>query len=107
MQTKIIVYGSILCPHCRQLKKNFDFYNIEYEYREITSSLMYLKEFLDLRDHNVIFNKVKEEGRVGIPLLVFGDFITFDWENYLKDNGIDKIYSEDENISCSLKDGHC
>ncbi len=103
----IIVYGSEYCPHCRQLKKNFDYYNISYEYRDITSSMKILKEFLGLRDNNLIFSNVKEEGKVGIPVLLINDFLTFDWQGYLEEKGIEKIYEEDDVISCSIKDGRC
>ena len=103
----IIVYGSQHCPSCRQLKKNFDYYKIAYEYKDITSSMKLLKEFLSLRDNNDLFSNVKEEGRVGIPLLIIDDSLTFSWKDYLKEEGIEKIYEEDEVISCSLKDGRC
>lgn len=41
----IKIYGSKFCPNCEHAKKNFDYYNIPYEYIDINESLKNLKLF--------------------------------------------------------------
>ncbi|MBR4143607.1 MAG: glutaredoxin, partial [Firmicutes bacterium] len=44
------IYGSPLCPDCRECKANFDAHGIAYEEVDMTASMANLKEFLKLRD---------------------------------------------------------
>lgn len=46
---------------------------VQFEFVEITDSMANLKAFLKYRDNRPEFNKVKEEGRVGIPCIVVND----------------------------------
>lgn len=89
------VYGSDLCPDCRECKVNFNSHGIEYEYIDITGSMMSLKEFLALRDSLPVFASAKAAGAVGIPAIVTenGD-ITLDWEGYLALLGLPVVYKE-------------
>ena len=76
----MIIYGSMLCPDCVQCRKDLDAAAIEYDYREITEDLRYMKEFLKLRDENACFDSVKAEGKIGIPCIVREDgSISFEW----------------------------
>ena len=76
----MFIYGSMLCPDCVQCRKDLDAAAIEYDYREITEDLRYLKEFLKLRDENICFDSVKSEGKIGIPCIIHEDGgITFEW----------------------------
>lgn len=106
----IIVYGTPLCKDCVACRKSFDENNIVYEYRDISSSLQYLKEFLKIRDSQSIFDKVKENNGIGIPLLYEETeenkdkekAYTFDWEVFLPEgaNVNTKITT-----SCSIING--
>ena len=81
------VYGSLICPDCVNCKKYFDLYHIEYEYLDINESLRNLSVFLDMRDHQPVFDKWKAIGDIGIPAIVKEDGEVFtDWEGYLKEN---------------------
>lgn len=104
----IRVYGSPLCPDCVEFRKNLDTYQIPYEFTDITSAIVKLKEFLNLRDHNPAFEKVKENGSVGIPAIEREDgSVTVDWQSVIHEAG----YTPLENTagaSCSLDHkGNC
>ena len=45
----LTVYGSAMCPDCRECKANFEANGIEFEFIDINESLKNLKEFLKLR----------------------------------------------------------
>ncbi|ABX41655.1 glutaredoxin [Lachnoclostridium phytofermentans] len=76
----VIMYGMNICPDCTEamnvLQNHAD---ITVEYREFTQATTHLKEFLKYRDTNSLFDKVKDDGNIGIPLFVMEDgFITLD-----------------------------
>lgn len=90
------VYGSALCPDCRESERNFDHYGIERNFCDITKSLKYMKEFLKLRDTEAAFANVRGSGSIGIPALVEEDgSITLDWEGYLREQGKEPLPKED------------
>ena len=96
-----------MCPDCVQCKNNFDLYSIEYEFIDINDSLKDLKVFLDMRDHNPIFDRLKTIGDIGLPAIVKEDGEVFtDWESYLKEKGLDPIYQENGQ-SCSIDGKGC
>jgi len=81
----IKVYGSKMCPDCIALEKAFESEKIEYEYYDITSDLKVLKTFLKLRDSNPKFEKAKEKGLIGIPIVENEDgTLTFKWQEFLE-----------------------
>ena len=80
----MIIYGSDLCPDCVQCKADLDKAGVSYEYRPIAENLLYLKEFLTIRDRETVFEPVKEAGKIGIPCLVCGEDVSLSWEMYLK-----------------------
>ena len=43
--------------------------NVRFAYVDITDSMLQLKNFLKIRDHNDSHAEVRESGRVGIPTL--------------------------------------
>lgn len=92
----IKVYGANTCRFTRDLKMNLDYYNIPYEYYDINSSLKTLKEFVLLRDKADCFERQKEIGGIGIPVIVDGDIVTNKWTKYLANLGIEKILSTTE-----------
>ena len=88
------VYGSLLCPDCIRCKKALDDLGIEYLFIDINSSMASLKAFLRLRDTCPVFDEVKKQGKVGIPLLVYGQEMTLDYESFLE--------LEEEKTSCGI-----
>ena len=75
------IYGNMQCPDCQNCREALDRANVEYEYRDFNASLLYLKEFLSLRDSRPEFDPVKQAGSIGIPCIVREDgSITLDWE---------------------------
>ena len=69
----MIIYGSMLCPDCVECKKDLDAAGTRYDYRDISENLLYLKEFLKIRDENPLFHEVKAEGKIGIPCILHDD----------------------------------
>ena len=82
------VYGSEMCPDCRDCEFNFELYHIEYEYIDINKSLRDLKIFLHYRDNDPVFDAAKQGGSIGIPAIVKEDgTITLDWAGVVKEYG--------------------
>lgn len=96
----LVIYGSEMCPDCRACKANFDHYKIDYDFVDINKSLMSLKKFLILRDHEPVFEHLKAVNDIGIPALQKEDGTVFtDWEGYLTKLGYKPL---------TIKDGkHC
>lgn len=46
---------------------------IEFNYIDITGSILNLRAFLKIRDNREEYNEIREKGRVGIPLVVVED----------------------------------
>lgn len=67
------VYGSNICIDCRNYKAIQENRRFEAEYLEITESTDILKEFLEIRDTDPIFEAVRERHGIGIPLFVNED----------------------------------
>ena len=79
------IYGTDQCPDCVNCKEELTNAEIAYEYRNISENLLYLKEFLSLRDREGIFAPVKEAGKIGIPCIQSEDgTVSLSWEPYLK-----------------------
>lgn len=97
----LLIYGSKLCPDCVILKKNCDMYGIAYEFKDITDSLSYMKEFLKIRDKEQVFDEVKKSGSIGIPAVILEDGkLTLDWETVIKEKGFTPF--KEEKTACSL-----
>lgn len=67
------VYGSQICVDCRNYKAIQKNRGFDAEFIEITEDTGKLKEFLRIRDQEPIFDQVKENGGIGIPLFVSED----------------------------------
>lgn len=79
------IYGSPLCPDCVKCKRELEAAGVEFLYLDIGEKLLYLKQFLKLRDGNELFEPVRQRGQIGIPCIVREDgTITFEWDEYLK-----------------------
>ena len=101
------IYGSPMCPDCRECKANFDANNVSYEFIDINESLRNLKDFLALRDNLPVFDHCKEINDIGLPAIVREDGSVFlDWEGYLKENGLPIVYKEDGQ-ACGLDRKGC
>lgn len=82
---KIIMYGSPICSDCLAAEAEIRKHNnVELEYRIITKDVRTLKEFLAYRDHEPVFEKVRDRGYIGIPFFILEDGTkTFRISNYL------------------------
>ena len=80
----IRIYGSMLCKDCVQCRADLDKAGVAYEYLDFAQSLLYLKEFLAIRESSPLFDAVREKGGIGIPCIVREDgSVTLDWEEYM------------------------
>ena len=78
------IYGSLLCPDCMDCCRDLKEANVEFEYCDVSDSLLHLKEFLKIRDENEIFGEIRSAGKIGIPCIVREDgSITLDWNEYI------------------------
>lgn len=68
----IKIYGMDTCPDCAYVKEQVKG-RTGYELIDIGQHVRNLKEFLDLRDNNPVFDHSKEIGDVGIPCFVLED----------------------------------
>lgn len=75
--SKPIVYGTPICPDCKPIRDYLDKVGFEYEYVDITSDIMKLKEFLALRDSRSEFDTMRENQYVGIPVLYMDGAVYF------------------------------
>ena len=79
------IYGSMLCPDCVDCCRELTEARAEYEFCDFADSLLYLKEFLKLRDECDLFNDLREAGKIGIPCILRDDgSVTLDWKEFLK-----------------------
>jgi len=79
------IYGSMLCKDCVACRADLDRAGVAYEYLDFADNLLYLKEFLALRDNHPLFGDAKAEGYIGIPCIVKDDgALTLDWQGFLK-----------------------
>ena len=67
------VYGAEICVDCRNYKAIQEKRGFEAEYIDITESTKKLKEFLEIRDTDPMFEEVKKRHGIGIPLFVRED----------------------------------
>ena len=79
------IYGSPLCPDCVKCKQELEEAGVEFMYLDIGEKLLYLKQFLKIRDGNELFEPIRQRGQIGIPCIQREDgTITFEWDEYLK-----------------------
>ena len=73
------VYGADICIDCRNYKEIQKNRGLEAEYVDIIENTTKLKEFLKIRDNDALYEQVKENNGIGIPLFVREDGMkTFD-----------------------------
>ena len=106
---KITMYGAEICPDCVKAKKSLTALNhIDLEYKNIIGDTATLKEFLAYRDHDAIFQEIKDSGRIGIPFFILDNGEkTFDIGEYI-DLPDETEDTEIPAFSCSIdKKGQC
>lgn len=67
------VYGAQICIDCRNYRAIQKARGFEAEYVEIIENTTNLKEFLAIRDNDPMFEAVRANGGIGIPLFVKED----------------------------------
>lgn len=82
---RVIMYGAEICRNCVEAKRLIQQYDgIELDYRNITENTSTLKEFLAYRDHEEMFQSIKENGKIGIPFFLLEDGTkTFEVSDFL------------------------
>ena len=79
------IYGSKLCPDCVDCVNELKAANVVFEYCDFAENLLYLKEFLKLRDESREFDEVRQTGKIGIPCILREDgTLTLSWSEFLK-----------------------
>lgn len=75
------IYGSTMCEDTMECVQQLKEKNVEFEFVDIAASLDNLKAFLKIRDHSPLYDKVKENGGIGIPYVEKADGEgTLDWK---------------------------
>lgn len=78
------IYGSMLCKDCVQCVEELKNAKVDFEFCDFADSLLYLKEFLKIRDESPLFDAVREKGSIGIPTIQREDgTVTLDWDEFL------------------------
>ena len=78
------IYGSMLCKDCIQCVEELKNAKVDFEFCDFADSLLYLKEFLKIRDESPLFDAVREKGSIGIPTILREDgTVTLDWDEFL------------------------
>ncbi|RDY26220.1 glutaredoxin [Romboutsia weinsteinii] len=70
---KITVVGSHLCPDTLYALNELKRENVEIDFKNLSSSLPDLKEYLALRSGLDIYSEIREMGGIGIPCFVLED----------------------------------
>lgn len=91
----ITIYGTPICKDCLAAKIVFERLDVDYKYINITSKTSNLREFLAIRDKSAMYEKVRENNGIGIPLFVKGDNMTFDINEALNWEGIKPVEEEE------------
>ena len=90
------------CPYCEYVEKQV-VGNPRFEVIDISRHVRNLKQFLDLRDSNPVFDEAKEIGDVGIPCYVLEDgTVTLS----SRDVGLEPM-PESDGASCSIDGSGC
>ncbi len=70
---KVIMTGSHLCIDTLEAIYKFREHNIPFEYVDISASLDHLKDYLKIRENDPMYQPVRADGYLGIPLFTFDD----------------------------------
>ena len=79
------IYGSMLCPDCIRCLRDLEKAAVPYVYYDFSRNLIFLKEFLALRESNAAFRNARASGTIGIPAIVRPDgTVTLSWDSFCK-----------------------
>lgn len=93
------VYGSDICGDCRAFKALMEQRGFEADYIDITENVANLRAFLHLRDHEAVYEEVREKGSIGIPAFVSDNGeVTLDLNTALAWIGQEPIEEEDGSV---------
>lgn len=82
---KCIVYGTTTCKDCVDALEALDSRSVQFKFLEFSDSINNLKRFLKIRDTHPMFEPVRKQGSVGVPLFVFEDgSMTFSLDEALR-----------------------
>ncbi|MCI9560349.1 glutaredoxin [Clostridiaceae bacterium] len=70
---KVTVVGSHLCPDTLYALNKLVEAKADIEFKNISASLPDLKIYLKLRDSEAMYEKIKENGGIGIPCFLLED----------------------------------
>ena len=73
MNMKVTVIGSHLCPDTLYALNKLVEAKADIEFKNISASLPDLKIYLKLRDSEAMYEKIKENGGIGIPCFLLED----------------------------------
>ncbi len=78
------IYGTMLCKDCVDCCRELEAAGVAYEFLDFADGILYLKEFLALRDSLPVFDVVREKGSIGVPCIVEGNgTVSLTWEHYV------------------------
>ena len=78
------MYGIRSCPDVRAALALFEKKGVSVNFRDFNENIVFLKEFLSLRDSNPLFCDIKARGNIGIPCFVSEDgAVSFEPENII------------------------
>ena len=100
------VYGADICIDCRNYKAIQANRGFEVEYIDITENTQNMREFLEIRDNDPVFEPVKQRHGIGIPLFVREDGMkTFELDEALAWIGQEPVKDEEiveKAMACSI-----
>lgn len=70
---KVIVVGSHLCPDTLYALHRLREKDVEIDFKNMSSSLSDLKEYLSLRENLDIYKEIRSVGGIGIPCFILED----------------------------------
>lgn len=78
----IKMIGNHVCPHCAAALAEIEREHLPIEFRDMSKSTAYIKEFLAIREgHPELFDEKRANNKVGVPVFVLTDgTVTFDRE---------------------------
>ena len=72
------LYPDTIYALCK-LKEN----NVDFDFKDISSSFPALKEYLNIRETNPIYEEVKNKGGLGIPCFLKDEKVTLNLDDVL------------------------
>jgi len=70
---KVLVIGSSLCPDTLYALNRLKEKNADIDFQNLSASFPALKNYLNVRENNVLYDAVREAGGIGIPFFELED----------------------------------